>query len=144
MASVFQKRDPERKAVMIEMEFQYVSPKRRRRRSAFTLVEIMIVVLVIGMLLNIACPAFLRARDLGQAQACVATLHNITSAKEQFALEHGASNSYTPVWSDISPYIRARSTPLCPTNSNVYQLNDMRTYPVCVYGGPTGLPHVIN
>ncbi|WP_119325167.1 competence type IV pilus major pilin ComGC [Capsulimonas corticalis] len=117
---------------------------RRRRRSAFTLVEIMIVVLMIGMLLNIAAPAFLHARDLGQARACVANLRNITSAKEQFALEHTAANTYTPVWSDISPYIKSKSAPLCPTNSSVYLLNDMNSYPACSYGGPAGLPHILN
>ncbi|MCW3061007.1 MAG: Prepilin-type cleavage/methylation protein [Capsulimonas sp.] len=117
---------------------------RRRRRSAFTLVEIMIVILVIGMLLNIATPAFLHARDLGQARACVANLRNITSAKEQFALEHDASNTYTPVWSDISPYIKSKSAPLCPTNGSVYQLNDIKSYAACSYGGPVGLPHVLN
>ena len=50
-------------------------------RRAFTLVEIMIVVLIIGVLLGIAVPNFARAREQARAKACIQQLRLIDSAK---------------------------------------------------------------
>src|SRR5437773_10815888 len=41
------------------------------RNAAFTLVEIMIVVAIIGMLAAIAIPNFVKARNTSQANACI-------------------------------------------------------------------------
>ncbi len=103
------------------------------------------VVFIIGLLLNIAAPAFVHARDVGQARTCVANLHNISLAKEQFAIDNNAAGSMTPTWSNLATYINAGSTaPLCPSSGSVYFLNDFNTLPTCGYGGPVGLPHVLN
>lgn len=64
-------------------------------RRAFTLVEIMIVVLIIGVLLGIAVPNFSRAREQARAKACIQQLKLIDSAKEQYALEHGTADGVT-------------------------------------------------
>jgi prepilin-type N-terminal cleavage/methylation domain-containing protein len=118
--------------------------RSRRRKAGFTLVEIMIVIMIIGLLLNIATPAFINARDVGQARACVSTLHNIVLAKEQYAIENNAPGTITPIWSNLTPYMKSNATPVCPTNGSVYSINDLNTYPTCSYGGPIGLPHVSN
>ncbi|WP_395139763.1 type II secretion system protein, partial [Armatimonas sp.] len=57
-------------------------------RRAFTLVEIMIVVLIIGILVAIAVPNFIRARESARARACVGNLRQIDSAKEQYAMDN--------------------------------------------------------
>jgi prepilin-type N-terminal cleavage/methylation domain-containing protein len=64
-------------------------------RRAFTLIEILIVVLVIGILLAIAVPSFVRARESSRARGCIANLKLIDSAKEQYALDHGTRNGVT-------------------------------------------------
>jgi prepilin-type N-terminal cleavage/methylation domain-containing protein len=58
----------------------------RRRERGFTLVEIMIVVLIIGILLAIAVPSFMNARERSRANACRANLRQIQAAKEQWAM----------------------------------------------------------
>jgi len=118
--------------------------RARKNRGGFTLVEIMIVVFIIAVLLNIATPGFVHARDVGWQRTCCSNLHNISLAKEQFAIDNNAASTYTPVWSDLGQYIQAGSTaPLCPATSAVYQFNDINTNPSCTYGGPSGLPHII-
>jgi prepilin-type N-terminal cleavage/methylation domain-containing protein len=64
-------------------------------RRGFTLVEIMIVVLVIGILLGIAAPNFVRAREQSRAKSCIAQLRLIDAAKEQYALDNGTANGVT-------------------------------------------------
>ena len=117
--------------------------KRTRKNGGFTMVEIMIVVFIIALLLNIAAPGFIHARDVGWQRTCCTNLHNISLAKEQFAIDNNAANSYTPVWSDLSQYVQGSTAPLCPATRAVYQFNDINTNPLCTYGGPSGLPHLI-
>jgi prepilin-type N-terminal cleavage/methylation domain-containing protein len=58
----------------------------RRRERGFTLVEIMIVVLIIGILLAIAVPSFMNARERSRANACRSNLRQVQAAKEQWAM----------------------------------------------------------
>ena len=65
---------------------------KNNKRKAFTLVEIMIVVLIIGILLAIAVPNFIKARRNSRLQTIVANLKQIESAKEQCAMDLGFGN----------------------------------------------------
>lgn len=124
---------------------------RPRRQSGFTLVEIMIVVLIIGVLLNIATPSLISARDRGQARSCVKNLSNFQTAKEQYAMDNKipASNTTAVTWGNISSYIKTYGTvnaatgPLCPTKGDTYNFNNLTTPPTCSYGGPVGNLHVV-
>ena len=68
---------------------------KRNKRKGFTLVEIMIVVLIIGILLAIAIPNFIKARQNSRLQTIVANLKQIENAKEQCAMDKGASSGDT-------------------------------------------------
>src|SRR5277367_4949287 len=91
-----------------------------KKNSAFTLVEIMIVVMIIGLLAAIAIPSFVRARTTSQMDACINNLRLIDAAKQQWALEcHGTSLS-VPAASDLQPYLGRGASgelPLCPADS---------------------------
>jgi prepilin-type N-terminal cleavage/methylation domain-containing protein len=63
----------------------------RSKKSGFTLVEIMIVVLIIGILLAIAIPNFIRARESSRAKACQANLKQIDSAVQQWMMDNKTS-----------------------------------------------------
>jgi len=68
---------------------------RPTRAAGFTLVEIMIVVLIIGILLAIAIPSFITARESGRAKNCVANLAQINSGKMQCAMDNKLPSTST-------------------------------------------------
>ena len=109
--------------------------KRLKKSKGFTLVEIMIVVLIIGILLAIAVPNFLKARETSRSKTCVANLRQIEAAKEQWAMEMKKGATDTPVWADlvgINAYLKAQ--PSCPSGGT-YTIGDVSTNPVCSTGG---------
>ena len=101
------------------------------RRNAFTLVEIMIVVAIIGLLAAIAIPNFIKARQASQRAACVANLKTIDGAKATWALEAKKTNADVPTDGDLfGPTSYIREKPSCPANGS-YSLNSVESKPGC-------------
>jgi prepilin-type N-terminal cleavage/methylation domain-containing protein len=104
---------------------------RHSARSAFTLVEIMIVVAIIGLLAAIAIPNFVKAREAAQRTACIQNLRAIDGAKSTWALEQKKSSSDTPVDGDLfGTALYVREKPACPA-SGTYSLNQVDAKPAC-------------
>lgn len=59
------------------------------RRSAFTLIELLIVVAIIGILAAIAVPNFLNAQTRAKVVRCVADMKAATDALEMYRLDNG-------------------------------------------------------
>ncbi len=76
---------------------------RIRKTKGFTLVEIMIVVLIIGILMAIAVPNFIKARSNSRLQTVIANLKQIDSAKEQWAMETGQVSGAAVTSANLSP-----------------------------------------
>ena len=78
------------------------------RKRGFTLVEIMIVLAIIGLIVSIAVPAFLKNRRDAQGSACNGQLDAIFSAKEQIAFKKNVrpGGSYTVSDTEINSYLR--------------------------------------
>jgi type II secretion system protein G len=105
----------------------------RRRERGFTLVEIMIVVLIIGILLAIAVPSFMNARERSRANACRANLRQIQAAKEQWAMANNQGPTATPAWADLVPNF-LQQQPNCPSGGT-YTIGNMSTNPTCSIAG---------
>lgn len=104
-----------------------------RKREGFTLIEIMVVVLIIAMLLSIAVPNFLKARDRSRARSCQGNLRMIAIAKEQWAMDNRKAGNDTPTPAEIvTNYIKGTHgvMPLCPTNG-VYTIGSLASWPSC-------------
>lgn len=115
-----------------------------RRKEAFTLVEIMIVVAIIGLLVAIAVPNFVRARRNARDRLCQNNLRLIKHALEQYqideSLDDGAdiSGVYDGTIVDATDaYIE--DEPLCPIADVAYTVSDVEVDPTCTNrdGDPT-------
>lgn len=64
---------------------------QKQSKKGFTLVEIMIVVVIIGLLAAMAIPAFQKVRTTSQEKAITNNLRQLASAAEQYFLEEGVT-----------------------------------------------------
>lgn len=78
--------------------------RKNKKRKGFTLVEIMIVVLIIGILLAIAVPNFITARQNSRAQTIIATLKQVEAGKDQCAMDKGLTTGDS--CADMTPYVK--------------------------------------
>ena len=105
----------------------------RKGRRGFTLIEIMIVVLIIAVLLAIAIPNFMKARDTSRTKACIANLRQIDTGKVQYAMDQKLASGAAVAWINLTPdYIK--SQPSCPAGGT-YTIGAIDTNPVCTIVG---------
>jgi type IV pilus assembly protein PilA len=79
----------------------------KKQNKGFTLVEIMIVVVIIGLLASMAIPAFQKVRTNSQDKAVLNNARQLSAASDQYYLENGVS---TVVIGDLlgpTSYIKA-------------------------------------
>lgn len=109
------------------------------RRRAFTLVEIMIVVLIIGVLLAVAVPQWSKARERGRRVTCLQNLKTIEDAKDIYALQNKKNTGETIDPADLfDEFIKSQDVPECP-GGGTYTIGVVGTPPECsIHGKPGG------
>ena len=95
----------------------------KRKAKGFTLVEIMIVVAIIGLLVAIALPNFIKARKKSMIRAAQASMKQIEGAVEQARLDGHA----IATWNEA-------------TISNTIIPDYIKVWPVCPGGGSWDFP----
>ena len=70
------------------MNYRTDTPRRRRSRSAFTLVELLVVIGIIALLISILLPALGKARQSAYEVSCKNNLRQLMTAFILFANEH--------------------------------------------------------
>lgn len=83
-----------------------------RSHRGFTLVEIMVVVVIIGLLAALAVPGFQKIRASSQDKAVLNNLRQLSFAADQYFLEYGRSTvaSSDLVGANSTQYIKVIAT----------------------------------
>ena len=81
-----------------------------RSTKGFTLVEIMIVVVIIGLLAAMAIPAFQKVRQSSQDKAVLNNARQLSAAADQYYLENGVSTVDSSNLIGATNYVKAINT----------------------------------
>src|SRR5476651_72115 len=77
------------------------------KTRGFTLVEIMIVVVIIGLLAAMAIPAFQKVRQSSQDKAVLNNARQLAAAADQYYLENGVSSVTQGSLVGATSYVKA-------------------------------------
>jgi general secretion pathway protein G len=111
-----------------------VSRTWRKQRQAFTLVEIMIIVALIGLLAALAVPTFIKARKQSQGKRIVNDARIIDAAIDAWAFEKGKQDNDTISAADLIVIAQY-------TKSGVISTTDLLGNPFTI--GPVGTNQVL-
>ncbi len=125
----------------------YSSPKRetamkhsKKTKAAFTLTEVMIVVLITGILAALALPSVTRARHKAQIAACQNNLRLLNDSAQQYLFVN--PNPGVMSAEQLRPFFFQEKIPLCPANGIYEVYTDPSIIPTCSIGQAEG--HWIN
>jgi prepilin-type N-terminal cleavage/methylation domain-containing protein/prepilin-type processing-associated H-X9-DG protein len=106
-------------------------PYRISHRRAFTLVELLVVVGIIGMLMGFLMPALANARAQAKAVACLSNVRQIASAAQMYANDYRVYIGFPPDRKEaLYPYLKQgrnnsdfdqRQVWNCPANQQIEQ-----------------------
>jgi len=114
--------------------------------AGFTLVEIMIVVAIIGLILAMALPNMIKARQITQTNCCMNNLRIIDDAKSRWALGFGHGTGDAVASSDVQPYLGhgiSSVFPICPLGPGSYTIGSVGTNPLCSYAVDTNTHNAV-
>lgn len=77
-----------------------------KNNKAFTLVEIMIVVAIIGLLAALAIPNFVKAREQAQLNSILNNLRVLDGAKDQWAMEERKGTGDSTDFNTLTNYLK--------------------------------------
>ena len=85
----------------------------------FTLIELMIVVVVIGILAAIAIPKFAVVQDQARTVSCRENLHSLATSESIYRCQHGV---YTVDWSELETVLGYAGALQCPESGGGYDV----------------------
>ena len=104
------------------------------KTKAFTLVEIMIVVGIMGLLATVAITSFSKAQATANKTTCISNLHQIEGAIRSWSLETRQGDDSPVTAANVLPYMQGQIT--CPsggkTFADSYLITTVGVKPTCL------------
>jgi hypothetical protein len=97
-------------------------------------ISIALSLLMIPLLLAIAVPNFVKAREVAQRNSCINNLRQIDAAKAQWAVDHQRPEDAVPALSDLEPFMASGRALICPAGGK-YVLGAINERPTCSVPG---------
>lgn len=91
-------------------------------------------IFVIPMMLAIAIPNFVQARNTSSLNTCINNLRQIDAAKQEWALENNKKGTDTPTQADVAHFLKNSQFPVCP-NKGTYTIGPVDEPPTCSIPG---------
>jgi competence protein ComGC len=100
---------------------------------AFTLIEIMIILLIVGILVGIAIPGWIKARKTAWAKTCHENQAQFAGALDTWAFENNKdSGEPGPSLAElIGPESFMKKTPKCPMGPTLFEVPNVGAPVVC-------------
>lgn len=94
------------------------STRSMRKRAGFTLVELVVVIMILGILAGVAAPKFINTSQEASENSAKQTLSVVRNAIEMYiAQNNGTKPTVAGIAGELAPYIRG-SFPACPVGAN--------------------------
>ncbi len=110
-----------------------VFSSRALRRSAFTLVELLIVIAILAVLAAILFPVFARARENARRTSCQSNLKQISLGALQYIQDYderfplgvtaNGLNNYSTSFDLMQPYLKSPQIGICPSDGGDPDVN---------------------
>lgn len=98
-------------------------------------ISIALSLIMIPMIVAIAIPNFVKAREVAQRNACINNLRQIEGAVQQWALEHSKPDDAVPTFAEVNAYFKGTNSIFtCPAGGS-YTLGAVNERPTCSVPG---------
>jgi len=104
----------------------------QRRESAFTLVEIMIVVSIIGLLAVVGIPSFVKARKQAQGRRIMNDIRQMDAAINHWAMDYFKKDGDTIDTTTVATYLKPMSWDNNDVLGNAWVLGTVGTNQIAV------------
>ena len=114
-----------------------ITHAHKKRRLAFTLIELIVVVLILGILASIALPKFIGQSDSAKINGTLQSLSVLRTAIDTYRVNGTAYPTAATLPTALAPYLRTTTFPsvTCGANQNSTVVNTGSSPPTVTAGG---------